>query len=390
MRIFSLLILIILACSANAEGKKSMFPPVSDTTVRMKDGNLVRFQERIGESMYPVVMPDGLRVIYVERPSKEGFLKTYKNYVANRKGMEEAVISHKTVKPLWQKLEANQNNISRLTDYSNVTNSDQLGVYYRDLLDFELDTESFVAEATAACFDYLNAHRAELDEEHIILPEDSIVCNRFFLAKSPLKDSPFKEGFKVHFSEVADLNKQVMMDELSKDDFLTEFKKSNGKLSDANVTMIDRQFYEPAKQKVLNGIVDKFAAKQQAERLEAKRMEILKLGLSMMANGTFDGKPRPDASPDISQPLKCNPGTYQWTDEWGNRICKSFESGNTQSVEVKSGECPVGSHPSMDKWGNKTCDSFTKKETYYDTSKGCPIGMHPGMDKWGSPSCVPF
>ncbi len=367
-----------------------MFPPVSDTTVRMKDGNLVRFLDRIGDSMYPIVMPDGLRVVYVERPSKEGFLKTYKNYVANREGMERAVASHENVKPLWQKLEDTQRNFSKLTDYSYVTTSEQLGAYYRNLLDFELDTDRFVAEATAVCFEYLNTQREKLDEEHLILPEDSIVCNRYFLAKTPLKDSPFKEAYKVNFSELAELNKQRIMDELSKDDFLKEFKKSNDKLSEKNVAMIDRQFYEPAKQRVMKGVVDKFAAKQQEEQFEAKRMEILKLGLSMMANGTFDGKPRPDTSANSSQPLKCNAGDYPWTDEWGNRICKSFENGNTRSVEVKSGECPIGSHPSMDKWGNKTCDSFTKNETYYDTSKGCPVGMHPGMDKWGTPSCVPF
>ena len=58
--------------------------------------------------------------------------------------------------------------------------------------------------------------------------------------------------------------------------------------------------------------------------------------------------------------------------------------------QVLAQDCPIGSHPWVDNWGNRICKSFQGGQEFHDTSKGCPIGMHPWVDKWGNPVCKKF
>ncbi|HEX2858585.1 MAG TPA: hypothetical protein VHP58_00010 [Alphaproteobacteria bacterium] len=383
--VFFTAILSCLAYSALADISPS-FPPVSTTLVKMPDGQKVRFLDSASE-MYPVIMPDGVRITYLKKPSKKQFLKTYQSYVTLSRGMEKSIITNEKVRSLWGKIGAANNDIRLLTNYQGITTAEQLGVFHQNLLQLELDTSELVMQIASVCLNYLETHREGIEHENLITPDDTVMCHRFILTKSPLNSSPFKEAYKEHFIEVSNFTRKVIFEDLSKADFEDKLKGSMDKLTEANLSLIDSQFYEPAKQQVLRVSSKRLASQQEEEQRAAKRSELLKMGLSMMANGTFDGKPRRELE---EKPFTCSVGTYPWTDEWGNKICKSFTDGETRSVQVKDGDCPIGSHPSMDKWGNKTCDSFTKKETYYDTSKGCPIGMHPSVDKWGNPACTPF
>lgn len=83
----------------------------------------------------------------------------------------------------------------------------------------------------------------------------------------------------------------------------------------------------------------------------------------------------------------CPVGSYPWVDNWGNAICKSFDTGQTKSIQGSTTNCPVGSYPWTDKWGNKICKAHNSNQQYYDTSKSCPIGFHPWVDNWGNPIC---
>ncbi len=86
----------------------------------------------------------------------------------------------------------------------------------------------------------------------------------------------------------------------------------------------------------------------------------------------------------------CPVGSYPWVDNWGNRICKSFDTGQPQSTEGSLSRCPVGSHPWVDAWGNRVCQSFDQSQRYYDTSRGCPVGSYEWIDKWGNRTCKFF
>lgn len=86
----------------------------------------------------------------------------------------------------------------------------------------------------------------------------------------------------------------------------------------------------------------------------------------------------------------CPTGSYPWTDSWGNKICKSFGSGATRSIEGGINNCPTGTHRWNDQWGNPICKSFSGNQQFYDTSDGCPIGTHPWTDSWGNPVCKSF
>ncbi len=83
----------------------------------------------------------------------------------------------------------------------------------------------------------------------------------------------------------------------------------------------------------------------------------------------------------------CPIGTYEWVDKWGNRICKSFSSGKTNSIQGNTKNCPTGTYQSIDEWGNTICRSFRGNQKYYDTSKDCPIGSYEWVDEWGNSIC---
>ena len=86
----------------------------------------------------------------------------------------------------------------------------------------------------------------------------------------------------------------------------------------------------------------------------------------------------------------CPVGSYEWVDMWGNKICKTFNTGQTRSIEGNTQRCPFGTYPWVDEWGNKICKSFQGKQQYYDTSKGCPMGTYQWIDNWGNPVCRKF
>ncbi len=86
----------------------------------------------------------------------------------------------------------------------------------------------------------------------------------------------------------------------------------------------------------------------------------------------------------------CPVGSYPWTDSWGNRICKTFDTGQPSSIEGNLSRCPVGTHPWVDSWGNKVCQSFDDRQRYYDTSRGCPVGSYEWVDSWGNKACKFF
>jgi hypothetical protein len=86
----------------------------------------------------------------------------------------------------------------------------------------------------------------------------------------------------------------------------------------------------------------------------------------------------------------CPIGSHPWVDNWGNRICKSFQGGRTTEIEGTLEKCPVGTYSWVDNWGNRICKSFQGGQEFHDTSKGCPIGTHPWVDKWGNAVCKKF
>ncbi len=106
---------------------------------------------------------------------------------------------------------------------------------------------------------------------------------------------------------------------------------------------------------------------------------------AMMAQGAAvmagSSPPAPTAS------LQCPSGTYDWTDSWGNKICRRFGDNSTVAVQGSLQSCPVGTHPWTDEWGNRVCQAFGNQRRLYDTSKGCPVGSSPGSDAWGKPTC---
>ncbi len=86
----------------------------------------------------------------------------------------------------------------------------------------------------------------------------------------------------------------------------------------------------------------------------------------------------------------CPIGSYPWVDNWGNRVCKSFDTGQNRTTEGSLSNCPIGTHPWVDSWGNRICQSFDGTQRYYDTSKSCPIGTHEWVDRWGNKVCQAF
>jgi hypothetical protein len=86
----------------------------------------------------------------------------------------------------------------------------------------------------------------------------------------------------------------------------------------------------------------------------------------------------------------CPIGSFEWVDDWGNKICKSFDSGATKSVEGSTQHCPTGTYAWSDNWGNAICKSYNSGQEYHDTSKGCPIGTYQWQDNWGNPTCRKF
>lgn len=86
----------------------------------------------------------------------------------------------------------------------------------------------------------------------------------------------------------------------------------------------------------------------------------------------------------------CPIGSHDWTDSFGNKICKSFGSGETRSVAGSTENCPAGTHPWVDSYGTKICKSFDGAQKLYDTSKGCPPGTHDWVDSYGNKTCKGF
>ena len=86
----------------------------------------------------------------------------------------------------------------------------------------------------------------------------------------------------------------------------------------------------------------------------------------------------------------CPPGSYNCVDMRGNQICKTFDTGQTRSIEGNTQSCPTGTHPWVDEYGNKTCKSFQGGQQYYDTSKSCPLGTYQWIDNWGNQVCKKF
>ncbi len=87
---------------------------------------------------------------------------------------------------------------------------------------------------------------------------------------------------------------------------------------------------------------------------------------------------------------QCPIGSYPSVDNWGNRICKSFDTGRATTIEGGLDKCPTGTHIWVDEWGNRICKSFEGNQQYYDTLKGCPVGMYPWVDTWGNRVCKKF
>ncbi len=87
---------------------------------------------------------------------------------------------------------------------------------------------------------------------------------------------------------------------------------------------------------------------------------------------------------------ECPVGSYPWVDAWGNRICKSFDTGRTTTIEGDLKNCPTGTYPWSDEWGNRICKSFEGGQKFYDTSKGWPVGTYPWVDGWGNRVCKKF
>jgi hypothetical protein len=87
---------------------------------------------------------------------------------------------------------------------------------------------------------------------------------------------------------------------------------------------------------------------------------------------------------------QCPIGSFAWVDNWGNQICKSFDSGQATAIEGNLQNCPIGTHPWVDNWGNQICQSFNGGQQYYDTSQGCPVGTYQWMDSWGNQVCRQF
>jgi hypothetical protein len=86
----------------------------------------------------------------------------------------------------------------------------------------------------------------------------------------------------------------------------------------------------------------------------------------------------------------CPVGSYPWTDQWGNSICKRFSTGQPSTIEGTLSRCPTGTHPWVDNWGNQVCQSFDQRQRFYDTSKGCPVGSYEWVDSWGNKVCKFF
>ena len=86
----------------------------------------------------------------------------------------------------------------------------------------------------------------------------------------------------------------------------------------------------------------------------------------------------------------CPLGSYEWRDEWGNKICKSYETDETRSIEGSTQKCPLGTHLWVDEWGNKICKSYQNNNQYYDTSGGCPLGTYEWVDNWGNRVCKKY
>jgi hypothetical protein len=83
----------------------------------------------------------------------------------------------------------------------------------------------------------------------------------------------------------------------------------------------------------------------------------------------------------------CPLGSFPAFDNFGNQICKSFDTGATRSVQVPQGQCPRGAHRAVDERGNQICQSDAGGQRYYDTSKGCPNGFIPFPDQFGRMGC---
>ncbi len=86
----------------------------------------------------------------------------------------------------------------------------------------------------------------------------------------------------------------------------------------------------------------------------------------------------------------CPVGSFPWVDNWGNSICKSFDTGQTRLLEGTLDRCPPGTFQWVDNWGNRICKSFGGSNQFYDTSEGCPIGTYSWVDNWGNPVCKRF
>jgi hypothetical protein len=87
--------------------------------------------------------------------------------------------------------------------------------------------------------------------------------------------------------------------------------------------------------------------------------------------------------------MTCPVGSFPWTDQWGNNICRDM-AGRTTLIETRVGSCPLGTHPWVDRWGNAVCQQIGGSQQFHDTSKGCPLGTYPWPDSWGNPGCKAF
>jgi hypothetical protein len=95
-------------------------------------------------------------------------------------------------------------------------------------------------------------------------------------------------------------------------------------------------------------------------------------------------------APSRPSAASCPTGSFPWTDNWGNKICKRFGDGSTATIQSITGGCPTGSYPWVDNWGNHICQAFGNDQRYYDTSRGCPTGSYPWVDEWGNKTCKSF
>ena len=95
-------------------------------------------------------------------------------------------------------------------------------------------------------------------------------------------------------------------------------------------------------------------------------------------------------APSLAWAAACPIGSLPSVDNFGNQICKSINTGATDSMKGSVDRCPLGTQPDFDAFGTRVCKKFDTGEKFYDTSRGCPMGTLPAVDMYGKKVCQKF